>query len=340
MGRVSSLRPVSGTPEEVLELLRAWLSAAQEPPALVIETSGSTGRPKRVHLSRRAVLASAGATHARLGGPGAWSLRLPASYVAGVQVLVRSLVAGHEPALDGGVPDAERRYVSVVPTQLHRALQDPVGRADLAAFDAVLVGGGPVDADLRRRAEEAGIRTVATYGMSETCGGCVYDGRPLDGVRLRIDETDGRVLIGGDVLFEGYEDDADTAGALVDGWFRTDDLGELDADGTLRVLGRVDDVINTGGVKVPAAAVARRLREHPALDAAEVVAVPDAEWGSLVVACVVGGIGLAEARDWVAEQHPRTWAPRRLVALDALPMLATGKPDRLALEARAREEES
>lgn len=337
---MSSLRPVSGTPEEVVALLRAWLAQGEEPAALVIETSGSTGEPKRVHLSRRAVLASAHATHARLGGPGAWSLRLPPSYVAGVQVLVRSLVAGHEPALDGGLPEAERRYVSVVPTQLHRALGDASGRADLAAFDAVLVGGGPVDADLRRRAEEAGIRTVATYGMSETCGGCVYDGRPLDGVRLRIDPSDGRVLIGGDVLFDGYADHGATARALVEGWFRTDDLGELDADGTLRVLGRVDDVINTGGVKVPAAAVARRLREHPALEAAEVVAAPDAEWGSVVVACVVGRIDLAGARDWVAERHPRTWAPRRLVVLDALPMLSTGKPDRRALETLAREEES
>lgn len=337
---MSSLRPVSGTPEEVVALLRAWLAQEEEPAALVIETSGSTGEPKRVHLSRRAVLASAHATHARLGGPGAWSLRLPPSYVAGVQVLVRSLVAGHEPALDGGLPEAERRYVSVVPTQLHRALGDASGRADLAAFDAVLVGGGPVDADLRRRAEEAGIRTVATYGMSETCGGCVYDGRPLDGVRLRIDPSDGRVLIGGDVLFDGYADHGATARALVEGWFRTDDLGELDADGTLRVLGRVDDVINTGGVKVPAAAVARRLREHPALEAAEVVAAPDAEWGSVVVACVVGRIDLAGARDWVAERHPRTWAPRRLVVLDALPMLSTGKPDRRALETLAREEES
>lgn len=334
---MSSLRPVSGTPEEVVGLLRAWLAQAQEPAALVIETSGSTGEPKRVHLSRRAVLASARATHARLGGPGGWSLRLPPSYVAGVQVLVRSLVAGHEPALDGGMPDAERRYVSVVPTQLHRALEDPAGRADLAAFDAVLVGGGPVDGALRARAEDAGIQTVATYGMSETCGGCVYDGRPLDGVRLRIDESDGRVLIGGEVLFDGYDDLGATARVLGDGWFRTDDLGELDADGTLRVLGRVDDVINSGGVKVPAAAVARRLREHPAVESAEVVAAPDAEWGAVVVACVVGPLDLEQARDWVAAAHPRTWAPRRLVRLDALPLLATGKPDRRALEALARE---
>ncbi len=104
---MSSLRPVSGTPEEVVSLLRSWLAEHEEPPALVIETSGSTGHPKRVHLSRRAVLASAQATHARLGGPGAWSLRLPPSYVAGVQVLVRSLVAGHEPALDGGLPEGQ-----------------------------------------------------------------------------------------------------------------------------------------------------------------------------------------------------------------------------------------
>ncbi|KAJ1684551.1 hypothetical protein LUZ63_020306 [Rhynchospora breviuscula] len=210
-------------------------------------------------------------------------------------------------------------------------LGDEEQRSLLAGYDAVLVGGASLDPALRTRAEAAGVRVVATYGSSETAGGCVYDGRPLDGVRLRTD-ADGRLLVGGPTLFDGYDGDpALTAETLDDGWFRTSDLAEIDADGRLRVLGRVDDVVNTGGVKVPAAAVARRLREHPAVGAAEVLGVPDAEWGQRVVAVVVGDLALDAARDWVAEAHPRAWAPREVVHVDALPLLASGKTDRQRL---------
>ena len=122
---------------------------------------------------------------------------------------------------------------------------------------------------------------------------------------------------------------------LVDGWFLTSDAGRLDQDGRLQVIGRVDDVVVSGGVNVATPAVAARLREHPDVVDAAVVGVPDDEWGTRVVAFVVGGVDLAAARDWVAERHPRSWAPRELVAVDALPMLANGKVDRLALQARA-----
>ena len=319
---------------EVREL-GAWL-AADDPDPWVVETSGSTGTPKRVLLSRAAVLASVHASARRLGGSGRWLLALPPTYVAGLQVICRSLVAGHEPVLlEDDFAAAARRaeYVSLVPTQLHRLL-DTDAEA-LASFRTVLLGGGPIDAALRRRADEAGVRVVATYGSAETAGGCVYDGLPLDGVGVAIGD-DGRVRLGGPVLFDGYDGDpARTAEVLVDGWFLTSDAGRLDEDGRLHVLGRIDDMVVSGGVNVPATAVAARLREHPAVRAAEVLGVPDEEWGNRVVAFVVGDLTSDEARDWVGTRHPRSWAPRQLVRLDAIPLLDNGKPDRIALRALA-----
>lgn len=339
------LRPVGGSTRDVVAALADWLAADDEPEPLVVETSGSTGRPKRVVLSRRAVLASVRATERRLGGSGRWLLTLPASYVAGLQVVCRSLVAGHEPVLleehasfveaaavstgstDRGVPG----FVSLVPTQLHRMLDVPDQVAALRAFHTVLLGGGPVDAALRSRASEAGVRVVATYGSSETAGGCVYDGYALDGVALEIGDG-GRVRIGGPTLFDGYGGDPElTREVLADGWFLTSDAGRLDEDGRLQVLGRLDDVVISGGVNVSTPAVAARLREHPGVRAAEVLGVPDEEWGQRVVAFVAGELSLDEAREWVALAHPRSWAPREVVLLAELPLLATGKPDRLRL---------
>ena len=333
----------------MLALLRDWHAARHEPDPLIVETSGSTGTPKRVVLSRAAMRASAEATEARLGGPGQWLLNLPATFVAGVQVLFRSVLAGTTPVLldehagfasAAAAMDAERRYVSLVPTQLARMLDVPAEVEALRWFDTVLVGGAAVESSLRRRAADAGVRVVATYGMSETCGGCVYDGVPLDGVAVAVG-ADGRVRIAGPTLFEGYDGQPElTARAMTDGWFVTSDLGRLDDDGRLQVLGRVDDVIVSGGVKVPAGAVARRLREHPRVDDAAVVALPDPEWGQVVVAVVVSQAGVAtrnvppleDLRNWVSQVHPRTWAPRRLVRVREIPLLGNGKVDRVALE--------
>jgi O-succinylbenzoic acid--CoA ligase len=318
--------------------LHAWLEAPGEPDPLVVETSGSSGRPKRVRLSRRAVLASVEATERRLGGSGRWVLKLPPSFVAGVQVVVRSLVAGHEPWTGEGWPADDGWFTSLVPTQLHRLLDDPGHDHDVAALrraHTVLLGGGPVDPALRARAAEAGLRVVATYGMAETAGGCVYDGLPLDGVAVTVG-VDGRIRIGGPTLFDGYEGDPDlTAEALVDGWFLTADAGRIDDDGRLQVLGRVDDVVVSGGVNVPGPAVAARLRQHPQVAAAEVVGVPDEEWGHRLVAFVVGTVDEPEARAWVAAAHPRSWAPRQVVVLDEIPLLANGKPDLVTLKAMA-----
>lgn len=331
---MSSLWPVAGEAEEILALLRSW-DTADDPRPLVIETSGSTGRPKRVQLSRDALRASATAALDRLGGPGQWVLNLPATYVAGVQVLYRSVVAGTEPVIGADLRAAlasmtsPRRYVSVVPTQLYRALEDDEAVADLSGFTAVLVGGGPLDAEVRAGAERRGIAVVQTYGMSETCGGCVYDGVALDGVEVKIEGDE--VLLRGPVLFDGYEGDPErTAAAFRDGWLVTDDLGHWAEDGRLRIDGRADDMIISGGVKVPARAVATQLAGALAVRAVEVVGVPDPEWGERVVAVLATDHppDLASVR---AVVEPRSWAPRQVVVVNELPELANGKADRIAI---------
>ena len=344
----ASLRPVAGSARDVLDLLRPWVSGDDADPILV-RTSGSTGQPKDVRLSRAAVLASARAAHARLGGPGRWLSALPVTGVGGLQVLVRSLLAGHEPVLLDDHADldaaldallrapAPSRYTSLVPTQLHRLAE--AGRLELLApLDAVLLGGAATDPDLLARARAAAVRVVRTYGMSETSGGCVYDGVPLDGVQVRVVDAGadgtGRVQLAGPVLFDGYGD-RPRAGA----WFDTADLGRLDDAGVLSVVGRADDVVVSGGVNVPLPAVERALRALPQVHDAAVAGVPDPEWGTRVVAVVVpadaaclDGVRVEALRDALEDAGlPRPWAPRDVVLVDAVPLLPGGKVDRLAV---------
>ncbi len=337
---MTHLRP-SDEPSVAIRQLSRWLEA-DTPAPLLIETSGSTGRPKGVVLPRRAVLASVEASARRLGASGRWLLALPSSYVAGVQVIVRSLVAGHEPVvvdgLDVGRASAAHRgdtptFVSLVPTQLHRIMTDPDQVAALARCHTVLVGGAGLDPDLRRRAEGQGVRLVSTYGSSETAGGCVYDGVPLDGVGVTLG-AEGRIRIGGPTLFSHYDNDPGlTAETVVDGWYVTSDAGRFDEDGRLQVLGRVDDVVISGGVKIPLTAVAERLRRHLLVQEAEVFGVPDPEWGQKLVAVLVGTAHDAELRDWISAEHPRSWAPREFRWVDQLPLLPNGKVDRQAVRA-------
>jgi O-succinylbenzoic acid--CoA ligase len=314
---------------------------------LVVVTSGSTGGGRGVLLSAGAVRASAEATLRRLGGPGAWLLALPVSAVAGLQVLCRSIVGGTDPTVPvPGEPlaaavarmPAGRRYTALVPTQLRRHLDaEP---AALRAFDAVLVGGAATDPGLLARAREERVAVVTTYGMTETAGGCVYDGEPLDGVRVRV--TDGGVELAGPVLATGYRLDPEgTAAAFTGGWFRTRDAGVLDEAGRLTVHGRLDDVVVTGGVNVAPQAVEAVLRQHPDVVDAVVFGRPDAEWGQRVVAAVVPAPGaepdLATLRAWVAERLGGPAAPRELHRVDAVPTLHTGKPDRRGVAATLRE---
>ncbi len=300
--------------------------------AVLIATSGSTGRPKIVELSAGALTGSARATLDRIGAaPGdRWLCCLPVNHIAGVQILVRSLVAGSSPvvherfsataAIESGV-----QHISVVPTQLRRMLD-----LDLSGFSSILLGGAAAPPDLLDAARAAGGRILTTYGMSETCGGCVYDGRPLDGVSVAVGD-DGRIRLAGPVLFDGYRSAPELTAAALDGhWFVTGDLGVID-DGVLRVRGRADDVINTGGEKVVAGEVEHVLRTHPAVEDVVVVGRPDPEWGELVTAVVVGTATLDELRAHARISLPAHAAPRAVERLPEIPMLASGKPDRVRL---------
>ena len=343
--------------------------------ALVVGTSGSTGSPKLAMLSVSALAASAAATHERLGGPGSWLLAMPPHHIAGVQVLLRCIAAGTEPGfvdLSKGFSAApftaasralhgHRRYTALVPTQLVRLLDDPAATAALAGFDAVLVGGAASPPALLANARDAGITVVTTYGMSETCGGCVYDGVPLSCTEVRLDD-DGRIQLGGDTIATGYlgQPDLTAAAFSTDGngrpWFRTDDVGHRDGDGRWQVDGRLDDLIATGGLKVAPRLVEDALTALPGIAEAVVVATPDAHWGQAVSAAVVLTASAAprtepdptepdptkpgpapptvdELRELLRGKLPAHALPRRLLVLPAMPLRGPGKPDRPAVAA-------
>jgi O-succinylbenzoic acid--CoA ligase len=309
-----------------------------------VRTSGSTGEPKDVLLSASALMSSARATLRRLGGPGSWTLALPPQYVAGLQVIVRSVLADRSPVVLSEHPDlaaataelpAGRRYVAAVPTQLYRWLNDPVSHDALGRYDAVLLGGAAAADQLLERARSAGIHVVTTYGMSETAGGCVYDGLPLDGVAVAL-SVNGDIRVAGPMLFDGYLGRPElTATVLRDGWLHTPDVGRLDQDGRLEVLGRSDDIVTSGGVNVALPAVERIIRGLPGVASCTVLGVPDREWGARVVAFVSAGPesapDLETLRDAVAAAHPRCWAPQELVLVEQIPLLANGKVDRQSL---------
>ena len=317
---------------------------------LVVATSGTTGVPKGAQLTVDALRASGDATHARLGGTGSWLLALPAHHIAGMQVLLRSVLSGTEPTVvdvsrgfdPALLPDAvaampgPRRYTSLVPTQLVKALDHSGARAALADLDGILLGGAATPAPVLRRALDAGLKIVRTYGMSETCGGCVYDGVPLDGVRVRVGD-DSRVLLGGATLASGYRGLPDHPAFVEAGWFRTDDAGVLDG-GVLRILGRLDEAISTGGLTVVPQIVEAVLAEHPAVREVAVIGLPDERWGQRVAAIVVAEDGavptLDSLRAHTAASLDITAAPRELHVVESLPVRGPGKVDRRALVAR------
>lgn len=404
---------------------------------MVLRTSGSTtGTGKLVGVSMDALVASARATHKRLGGPGIWVLALPAYHAAGVQVLVRAAVAGthvfnayKEGGFDpqhlaqvidaacvaaadcgagssfdddavsscaGGAggeaegtlaaDDSGRAcpvYTSLVPTQLRRALDDEQLRGALARLDAVLIGGAAADAQLLEQAKAAGIRVVTTYGMSETCGGCVYDGQPLPGVSMDVDQATGAIWLSGPMLATGYLGDEELtrrcfvsrpqagegtrdagetasaaesveagaggpdagsdagAGEPARRWFITSDRGHI-VDGRLQVLGRLDDVIISGGIKVEPGPIEALLALNPLVSECAVVGLPDLQWGQVVTAVVVPasmpGLGrvdegaiLAQIRVYLEQKLSGAQCPKQVLLADALPYKGIGKVDRRAL---------
>lgn len=372
---------------------------------MVLRTSGSTtGTGKLVGVSMDALVASARATHKRLGGAGIWVLALPAYHAAGVQVLVRAAVAGthvfnayKEGGFDpqhlaqvidaacaaaadcdagssfddaavssctGGAggeaegalaaDDSGRAcpvYTSLVPTQLRRALDDEQLRGALARLDAVLIGGAAADAQLLEQAKAAGIRVVTTYGMSETCGGCVYDGQPLPGVSMDVDQATGAIWLSGPMLATGYLGDEERtrrcfvsrpqAGEPARRWFITSDRGHI-VDGRLQVLGRLDDVIISGGIKVEPGPIEALLALNPLVSECAVVGLPDLQWGQVVTAVVVPasmpGLGrvdegaiLAQIRVYLEQKLSGAQCPKQVLLADALPYKGIGKVDRRAL---------
>lgn len=333
--------------------VRAVAAGAQE--TIVVTTSGSSGYPKAVVLGRAALLASARATADRIG-EGAWLLALPAGYIAGIQVQLRSLLAGHEPAvIDGsfsppafaaaaatmaapGIP----RYTSLVPAQL-TSLLDAVdaGHRELAhalrSFEAILIGGQALAPALAERAVQAGARIVRTYGSSETAGGCVYDGVALDGVRLRA--RAGEIEIAGSVLADGYQDDPVLTAArfvLDDGerWYRTGDIGEV-VGGVLRITGRADNVIISGGVNVSLDRVEQLVRTIPGHETDVVIPVTDPRWGQASLVITTSPTADEETlRAVVAEHIGMPARPRSVIVASELPLLPSGKPDRAALRER------
>ncbi len=315
--------------------------------ALVVETSGSTGRAKRVALSADAVLANAGASESALGGPGQWVLALPTHYIAGLNVLTRSIAAQIDPVVVTGerftasgflaavkqmtIPE---RFTALVPAQLATLLDDRAATSALAGFQRVLVGGQATPASLLQRAEFAGVRVTRSYGSSETSGGCVYDGSPIGSASVRV--VDGEVQLGGPMIAEGYLGDPElTAERFVDElgmrWFRTADSGTFEA-GRLAITGRLDDVIISGGLKVSLGAVERLLHENGFEDAV-VVASPDAKWGEVPVAFTASTNDPAPA---VAAIETALGAAARPLIRggSAIPLLPSGKPDRVSLAAR------
>ncbi|MFI7127031.1 AMP-binding protein [Nonomuraea sp. NPDC050153] len=330
---VTALRPT-----HVNGALRSDGEGVPSDVAVVIATSGSTGAPKGVMLSATALRASAAASLRRVAASKGerWLCCLPVAHISGLQVLVRALLSDSEPIIHARFDPQEvltsgADHVSLVPTQLHRLVE--LG-ADLSVFRTIVLGGAAPRPGLLEQARELGARIVTTYGMSETCGGCVYDGQPLYNVDLKIGD-DGLIRITGPVLFSGYRfGDSDP----FDGdWFRTSDLGEL-TGGRLRVLGRADDVINTGGEKVVAAAVTAVLCTHPEVADAAVIGTPDAEWGEVVTAIVVPAnpdtpLTLRQLRAFCRDRLPPHAAPRSLRLVSQLPLLPNGKTDLVRLRA-------
>ena len=386
---------------------------AKEPIALVVGTSGSTGTPKRTALTARALAASAAATEnffeANAGAASQWLLALPAHYIAGAQVLARSVLAGTAPVIARSVIEpvhfspevflqaveqmsSARRFISLVPTQLHKLLESADANPHLGAeihealgsFTGILLGGAPASADLLAAASALGLNTVTTYGSAETAGGCVYSGHVLPGVRVELVPEEGmptvpniggkpaheepahegpvqvgRIWISGAHLASGYIGDAARTAehffAAPDGthWYRTDDYGLLSSvaapdsnencsEPRLQVLGRSDDVLISGGVKISARAVATVLEEHPAVREACVVGLPDARWGTAIAAAVTlvppaisdsASTVLNEElcallRARCTENLGAPAAPKQLSILPDFPLTSTGKPDR------------
>jgi len=292
--------------------------------ALIVTTSGSTGNPKSVLLSAHSLLANARATHKYIGASAGqrWSLLLPTSHIAGLNILIRSIELGTQPV----AVESSADFSAIVPTQLHRALNsDSQLLAHLKKCQSVLVGGGPLDAELRQRAIDAGINVITTYGMTETSGGVVYDGNSLEGVSVEI--QDGRIALQGPQVALGY---LDSTLPTNNGWFITNDLGEI-KDGMLIVHGRADDQIISGGEKISLSAIETYLQSEFKNPDIIAFAHRDREWGEKLCIATTTDIALESLQVKLKERFGAHASPKELFKVASIPYLAIGKPDRKKL---------
>lgn len=299
---------------------------------IVMATSGTEGEPKLAALSREALDAATRTSNRRLGATpqDSWLACLPFAHIGGLLTLLRSTQVTIQWPFDPDLlSQSDETFVSLVPTMLHRALDQGV---DLKHFKAVLVGGAHCPPSLRERAEAGGATIVETYGLTESCGGVIYDGMPLDGTQFRL-QQDGRILVHGPTLMRGYLHEQQQP-FNDDGWLITGDAGTLDEEGRLAHVERADDVIVTGGENVHPTVVEDVLKEHPAVDDVVVVGRPDPEWGQRVVAVIVPRDtmpSLEVIRAFVKERLPAAAAPTLLYRADAIPRTRSGKPRRALL---------
>jgi len=300
--------------------------------ALVLTTSGSTGQPRGVVLSHDALTTSTRLSRQRLGAADGvpWLGVLPLHHVAGISTVLRSRAAGREPLLHDRdtvavLDGAEPSWVSLVPVQLQRLLG---AGADLARHHGVLLGGAAVPGELLARAREQDVHVVTSYGATETCGGCVYDGAPLDGVEVRTG-AEGHVQLRTPTMATGVRRADGGTTSLVDaeGWWTTSDRGAV-VDGRLEVHGREGDTVVSGGENVPLGPVRAAVAALEGVADSAVVGLPDERWGTAVTAVVVPVATpptLQQVRETLADHLPRTHLPTRLVVADTLPRTGLGK---------------
>lgn len=348
-GGVTARAIATQRPETLISAAGTWTLhdplPAWDDTAAVVLTSGTTGEPKGVELSHSALAAASRLTHGRLhAAPGdRWTCVLPLHHVAGLTMLPRARSLGSEiefldPSDIASLGEAEGSFVSLVPTQLSRCLDRGI---DLARFKAVLLGGASVDPETLRRAVDAGIKIVRTYGMTETTGGVVYDGIPLDEVSVRVggsvlegssspggpEMKSGDVYISSPTLMSGYRGGERFGG----GWFETKDVGSI-SDGRLSILGRADDIINTGGEKVVPRVVEAAAMKQAGVKDAFVMGVPDPEWGQAVVAFVVADPAIEGVlKESLGTELLRHEVPKKIVFLTEIPRNSGGKVDVAAL---------
>jgi o-succinylbenzoate---CoA ligase len=312
--------------------------------ALVVATSGSTGTPKGAQLTATNLVSSADATHHFLGGEGQWLLALPAHHIAGLQVLVRSLIAGVDPLqldLSAGFDigdfaraagelarTGERTYTSLTPLQLAKAMDTLEGIEALQLFDAILVGGAALNPQLAASANDMQINVVTTYGSSETAGGCVYDGRPIPGAKVRLQE--GRIHLGGPMIARGYRNHPGHEAFAEPGWFATSDTGFIE-DRRLTVTGRLDAIIDSGGLKLQPEVLEQAMLAVPGVTGACVVGIPDPRLGQAIVAAYTGAVSPGEVIAGL-DHLPRWQLPKELRRLAELPLTGPGKVDRRGVE--------